>query len=529
MRDTTDFKDRFQRWKDGTPINELYDCGKALKKCDTGLSTEDEDNPWIPKGTKVATQNSEPVSAKPKTTIVSVPTPTVLDVQDEQTKQQNAIMAGMRHINNVSQQEPVSGTDPVGELWVAGRALTPIFKGLGWLGKTVYNAALPTLGRITKPYTNYFAAQALSNSIDNAVSTPTFSKILPTAEYVWKDIDLPRHLKIGDAGGPFNEEVLRINGAFDAIDAFEHPARKQLIDKLSKEAGFPLQVPNGLGTFPSNMLKLTETDADKFLGKNVNGLRDGYNILFREKADPTTPFHELLHLQGFGTVDWDYTKLQTLLDDYLAKGINVSKLESSGAPFMQIRDAKREYYAAEQAYKQLFGLKEDTERFLEQKVKSVLKDDAEEYISRPNEFVIHGLQAGRKVGLKPYQPEPTYDPYNTGVPIVDFGKIMETVQQAVKKHNWFGELKLDTPEDYHNAWKVLTGNFLPAAVITGSTFGALQEHDKGKSIHINPANRGKFNATKKRTGKTTEQLAHSKNPLTRKRAVFALNSRKWSK
>ena len=51
--------------------------------------------------------------------------------------------------------------------------------------------------------------------------------------------------------------------------------------------------------------------------------------------------------------------------------------------------------------------------------------------------------------------------------------------------------------------------------------------DKGRSIHINPANKGKFNATKKRTGKTTEQLAHSKNPLTRKRAIFALNARKW--
>lgn len=52
--------------------------------------------------------------------------------------------------------------------------------------------------------------------------------------------------------------------------------------------------------------------------------------------------------------------------------------------------------------------------------------------------------------------------------------------------------------------------------------------DHGKSgICINPANRGKFNATKKRTGKTTEELSHSKNPLTRKRAQFALNARKW--
>nr|DAG76209.1 MAG TPA: hypothetical protein [Caudoviricetes sp.] len=49
------------------------------------------------------------------------------------------------------------------------------------------------------------------------------------------------------------------------------------------------------------------------------------------------------------------------------------------------------------------------------------------------------------------------------------------------------------------------------------------------TIHINPENKGKFTATKKRTGKTTEELKHSKNPLTRKRAVFAENARKWAK
>jgi hypothetical protein len=52
------------------------------------------------------------------------------------------------------------------------------------------------------------------------------------------------------------------------------------------------------------------------------------------------------------------------------------------------------------------------------------------------------------------------------------------------------------------------------------------EFMKKGGIHINPKNKGKFNATKKRTGKTTEELAHSKNPLTRKRAIFALNARK---
>ena len=40
---------------------------------------------------------------------------------------------------------------------------------------------------------------------------------------------------------------------------------------------------------------------------------------------------------------------------------------------------------------------------------------------------------------------------------------------------------------------------------------------KGTSgIHIKPENKGKFTATKKATGKTTEELTHSKNSLTKK-------------
>ena len=52
---------------------------------------------------------------------------------------------------------------------------------------------------------------------------------------------------------------------------------------------------------------------------------------------------------------------------------------------------------------------------------------------------------------------------------------------------------------------------------------------EGKSgIHIKKKNKGKFNALKKRTGKSTEELTHSKNPLTRKRAIFAQNAKRWS-
>jgi hypothetical protein len=42
-------------------------------------------------------------------------------------------------------------------------------------------------------------------------------------------------------------------------------------------------------------------------------------------------------------------------------------------------------------------------------------------------------------------------------------------------------------------------------------------YKKGSGIHIKPENKGKFTATKKSTGKSTEELTHSKNPVTKKR------------
>lgn len=48
-------------------------------------------------------------------------------------------------------------------------------------------------------------------------------------------------------------------------------------------------------------------------------------------------------------------------------------------------------------------------------------------------------------------------------------------------------------------------------------------------IHIKPENKGKFNATKAATGKSTEELTHSSNPVTKKRAIFAQNASHWNK
>lgn len=46
-------------------------------------------------------------------------------------------------------------------------------------------------------------------------------------------------------------------------------------------------------------------------------------------------------------------------------------------------------------------------------------------------------------------------------------------------------------------------------------------------IHIKPENKGKFTAYKERTGKTTEEALHSKDPHVRQMANFAKNAKKW--
>lgn len=46
-------------------------------------------------------------------------------------------------------------------------------------------------------------------------------------------------------------------------------------------------------------------------------------------------------------------------------------------------------------------------------------------------------------------------------------------------------------------------------------------------IHIKPENKGKFTEYKKRTGKTTEEALHSKDPHVRKMAQFAKNAASW--
>ena len=55
----------------------------------------------------------------------------------------------------------------------------------------------------------------------------------------------------------------------------------------------------------------------------------------------------------------------------------------------------------------------------------------------------------------------------------------------------------------------------------------MAEAKKKNPIHIKKENEGKFTAYKKRTGKSTSEALHSKDPHVRQMANFARNAKKW--
>lgn len=115
----------------------------------------------------------------------------------------------------------------------------------------------------------------------------------------------------------------------------------------------------------------------------------------------------------------------------------------------------------------------------------------------------------------------------------DVGKDGWFSNKAKKKYN-----QLQAQQQFAEDWKDdsimnnlsnIQGSQMNNLAANFAAFGGdLNSFANGGSIYINPANRGKFTATKKRTGKSTEELTHSKNPLTKKRAIFAQNAAKWN-
>lgn len=198
-------------------------------------------SPWAPINYK------SPENFEPKSTKYNIKnTPTILDIQDEQTKQKHAQMSGMRHMLDISQKEPVSGTDPVGEFIVAGEVLG----GLNPLGKIVF----PYTARFTSgSVRNWIASKALNDVLAKDALTGGVNKVVQNNGNILLQLAShssrkPRQLRIEPQGNNSFRVHASTWGGLTDIE------KKQLYESLYKELPenakilFPESNPNYLAT-----------------------------------------------------------------------------------------------------------------------------------------------------------------------------------------------------------------------------------------------------------------------------------------
>lgn len=208
-------------------------------------------SPWTPINYK-SPENFEPKSTKYSTKN----TPTILDVQDEQTKQKHAQMSGIRHMLDISQKEPVSGIDPVGEFIVAGEVLG----GLNPLGKILF----PYAARFTSgPVRNWIASKALNDVLAKDALIGGVNKVVQNNGNILLRLAShsarkPRQLRIEPQGN----NSFRVHAS--TWGGLTNTEKKQLYESLYKELPenakilFPESNPNYLATrgTVSSLLKL---------------------------------------------------------------------------------------------------------------------------------------------------------------------------------------------------------------------------------------------------------------------------------
>jgi hypothetical protein len=124
-----------------------------------------------------------------------------------------------------------------------------------------------------------------------------------------------------------------------------------------------------------------------------------------------------------------------------------------------------------------------------------------------------------------------YDP-NDHMPRSKQYKVIITYEDGMKVEGYAKMMAAGSMEDPFNAYDTCMVLWPKSnRVLEGKVYSLYEDELKEivenaainliESIEIKPENKGKFTATKKATGKSTEELTHSKNPLTRKRAIFA--------
>ena len=305
-------------------------------------------SPWAPINYK-SPENFEPKSTKYSTKN----TPTILDIQDEQTKQKHAQMSGMRHMLDISQKEPVSGTDPVGEFAVAGEVLG----GLNPLGKILFPyAARFTSGSVR----NWIASKALNDVLAKDALTGGVNKVVQNNGNILLQLAShssrkPRQLRIEPQGN----NTFRVHAStWGGLTDIE---KKQLYEALYKELPenakilFPESNPNYLATrgTVSSLLRLKRdsrftpgSTLQKLMYKDKDGsikFFEGTSFTKNSELQPKTIFRTIGYKGGnikdkysaFFTTDPRYAKQYGKVQKYLIESDNFNV---AGEPLIGTRD-----------------------------------------------------------------------------------------------------------------------------------------------------------------------------------------------
>ncbi len=305
-------------------------------------------SPWTPINYKPP-ENFEPKSTKYNTKN----TPTILDVQDERTKQKHAQMSGMRHMSNISQKEPISGTDPVGEFIVAGEVLG----GLNPLGKILF----PYAARFTSgPVRNWIASKALNNVLAKDALTGGVNKVVQNNGNILLQLashsaQKSRQLRIEPQGN----NTFRVHAS--TWGGLTNAEKKQLYEALYKELPenakilFPESNPDYLATrgTVASLLRLKRdprftprSTIQKLMYKDKDGsikFFEGTSFTKNSELQPKTIFRTIGYKGGnikdkystFFTTDPRYAKQYVKVQKYLIESDNFNV---SREPLIGTRD-----------------------------------------------------------------------------------------------------------------------------------------------------------------------------------------------
>ncbi len=153
---------------------------------------------------------------------------------------------------------------------------------------------------------------------------------------------------------------------------------------------------------------------------------------------PNTAYHEYLHGLRIGNPTIKYnSKAQAFL-----------KARANNAPNTS------EFY---DDYIQATRERGNASDYLKYKVNDALFPDAPDYIRQNGELQVHGLEAGKALGLKPFTKYP------------DYADALYWADKAVQYNPNLDYVRRTTVGETKDFWNLLTGNFAPTFVPVGVT------------------------------------------------------------